>query len=125
MGEYISVYEVKGALCGRGETSIISIMGAGDEEGGGGVVTYSRSKSIQGSWAPAGRQVRLEVLDWLTTSFNRINHICRREESSPGGREAWAIARRAWLANDSPSTPQEGRKGEEGRGTQQLLTSHR
>lgn len=39
VGDVISIWVMKGSLCGRGETSIISFMAAGEDSGIGGVVT--------------------------------------------------------------------------------------
>lgn len=44
VGDVISICVKKGALCGKGETSMSSVRGAGGDEGRGGVVISSRSK---------------------------------------------------------------------------------
>lgn len=45
VGDVISICVKKGGLCGNGETSMSSVRGAGDDEGRGGVVKCSISKS--------------------------------------------------------------------------------
>lgn len=39
------IWEKKGTLCGRGDTSMFSFIGAGDEDGNGGVVQYPVASS--------------------------------------------------------------------------------
>lgn len=45
VGVVTSICVQKGVLCGRGETSMSSVVGPGDDEGRGGVVTKSRTRS--------------------------------------------------------------------------------